>query len=79
MKAGVAFLALIVMANVVAAGVITVLAGIVKNAAPWSTDETWPWAIISVLGIASAIAFLRGAFDLLATAGGFKGKTLWHR
>lgn len=73
MKAGFAFLALIVMANIVAAGVIGVLGSIVKDAG-WAQDETWPWAIISLLGVACAIAFLKGSFQMLGSTSRFKGK-----
>lgn len=74
MAAGAAFLTAIVLANVVAAGVISILVGAVKGTGTWADGETWPWAIISVIGIACAVAFLRGAIDMLAAAGGFKGK-----
>ena len=74
LAAGALFLAVIIMANVVAAGVISILGLAVKGSGTWAEGETWPWAIISVIGIACAVAFLRGAIDMLATAGGFKGK-----
>lgn len=72
--AGALFVAAIIMANVVAAGVISLLAMAVKGSGTWAEGETWPWAIISLIGIVCAIAFLRGAIEMLAAAGGFKGK-----
>lgn len=72
--AGALFLTAILLANVVAAGVISILGLAVKGTGTWAAEETWPWVIISVIGIACSIAFLRGAIDMLATAGGFKGK-----
>lgn len=78
MKAGVLFLAIIVMANIVAAGVISVLGSLVKDAG-WAQGETWPWAIITLLGVACSIAFLKGSFEMLGSASRFKGKRSWPR
>lgn len=72
--AATAFLTVIMLANVVAAGVIALLAGLVKDVAPWADNETWPWVIVALVGITCAIAFLRGAIEMLASASRFKGK-----
>ena len=75
MRTGVAFLGLIILANIVAAGVIGQLAQITREIAPWTRDEWWPWVIIAVVGIGCALAFLRGAIAMLVTPSRIKRKT----
>lgn len=75
MRTGVAFLVLIILANLVAAGVIGQLAQITREIAPWARDEWWPWVIIAAVGIGCALAFLRGAIAMLVTTSWNKRKT----
>jgi hypothetical protein len=67
MRTGVAFLVLIILANLVAAGVMGQLTQITRELAPWTRNEWWPWVIIAMVGIGCALAFLKGAFAMLAT------------
>ncbi len=67
MRTGVAFLVLIILANLVAAGVMGQLTLITREIAPWTRDEWWPWVIIALVGIGCALAFLKGALAMLAT------------
>jgi len=66
MKNGLTVLGLLMLANLVAAGVIGTLASTMRELAPWTRDEWWPWTIVAFIGIGCALAFLRGAFDMLA-------------
>lgn len=75
MKQGLVMLTLLMLANLVAAGVIGQLAQLTREAAPWTRDEWWPWVIIAAIGIACAIAFLRGAVETLAGTNRKKRKT----
>jgi hypothetical protein len=75
MKTGVAFLMLIILANLVAAGVIGQLSQITREIAPWTRNEWWPWVIIAAVGIGCALAFLRGAIAMLANPSRMKRKT----
>lgn len=74
MRTGVAFLVLIILANLVAAGVMAQLAQLTREIAPWTRDEWWPWAVIAMVGIGCALAFLKGAIEMLVSANGFKRK-----
>lgn len=77
MRTGVAFLVLIILANLVAAGVMTQLTQLTREIAPWTRDEWWPWAVIALVGIGCALAFLKGAIGMLVSVSGLKGKTSW--
>lgn len=66
MKQALAVLAVFMLANLVAAGVMGQLSQLMREAAPWTRDEWWPWVIVAAIGIACALLFIRGAVDTLA-------------
>lgn len=76
MKGGLIVLGLLMLANLVAAGVISILAQHLREAAPWAREEWWPWVIIAAIGIACALTFLRGAIVTLTST---KGMMPWHK
>lgn len=75
MKNGLMMLGLLMLANLVAAGVMGTLASVLREAAPWTRDEWWPWAIVAFMGIGCSIAFLQGAFQMLARSSSTKRKS----
>lgn len=53
---------ILAFANVVAAGVMMILGGLVNKVSPDAMHElVWPWFIVGLLGVLAAILFLRGA------------------
>lgn len=75
MRQGLVILGLLLLANLVAAGVIGQLAQLTREAAPWTRDEWWPWAIIGAIGIGCGLLFLRGAIETLVGTSRNKRKT----
>jgi hypothetical protein len=73
-KQGLIMLALLLLANVVAAGVMGQAILLLRETAPWTRDEWWPWVFVAAAGIACAIAFLRGAIVMLVPTSSTKRK-----
>ena len=75
MKQGVIVLVVLLLANLVAAGVVGQLSQIIREVAPWTRQEWWPWVIVGAIGIGCGLLFFRGAIETLVGTSRHKRKT----
>lgn len=80
--AGVAIVAVLLAANVVAAGVLALLGGLVKDIAPAAGSQGWPWMLVGAAAIGATLMFLRGTIHTakdLFTCVKWVRRTPWGR